>query len=97
MLTKGGNKYFFHSSSDNKGYAHVDLMGTKDKVFDIFRIFKQLGGNKKQKRNTVLRNDKGGKYSPLESNNFCEENEMIYKKKCIIHFTQKWISQKGKL
>lgn len=49
-------------------------------TLEMFRIFKALVVNQKQKRINLLSSDKDGEYFPMEFNNFCEENGIIHER-----------------
>ena len=79
-LTRGGNWYFITFIDDRSRYKQVYLMKTKDQAFDIFKNYKSMVENQKERKIKILRSDRGGEYFPNDFNTFCEEHEIVHQR-----------------
>ncbi|KAM0973674.1 hypothetical protein ACFX2C_016966 [Malus domestica] len=72
-ITKAGNRYFLTFIDDCTRMCWVYFLRYKSDVFNVFKKFKvtvELQSGYKLKK---LRSDRGGEYTSIEFNRFCEE------------------------
>jgi hypothetical protein len=53
------------------------LLRTKDEAFEKFKKFNKMVENQKERKNKILRSDRGGEYFSREFSIFCEEKKFI--------------------
>ena len=92
QLTRGGNRYFITFIDDSSRYTYVYLLKSKDKAFDMFKCYKNIVENLKEKKIKILRSDRGGVYFPTEFDLYCEDNGIVHHT-----FLNKMVWQKGKI
>ncbi|KAM1079184.1 hypothetical protein ACFX2B_013776 [Malus domestica] len=68
-----GNKYFLTFIDDYSRMCWVYFMRLKSEVFNIFRKFKAMVELQSGHQIKKIRSDRGGEYTSLEFNAFCEE------------------------
>ena len=75
--TRAGKKYFITFIDDNTRYCHVYLLRSKDKILDVFKVYKNKVKNQLSKKIKAIRGDRGGEYdAPFDE--FCKEHGIIH-------------------
>jgi len=72
--TKGQNRYIFTLIDDFSRYMWIFLLKEKSEAFLHFKKFKALAENELGKSLKVFRSDRGGEFTSLEFNSFCDIN-----------------------
>lgn len=72
--TKGQNRYIFTLIDDFSRFMWIYLIKEKSEAFTHFKKFKALVENEIGKPLKVFRSDRGGEFTSLEFNSFCEQN-----------------------
>lgn len=70
--TVAGNRYVFLLVDDFSRVMWAYLLKSKDETFDIFKKFKALVEDGKEKKIKTFRTDRGGEFCSREFLNFCE-------------------------
>ena len=53
-------------------------MKHKDEAFAIFKCYKSIVENQKEKKIKIPQSDRGGEYFPTEFTSYCKENGIIH-------------------
>ncbi|KAJ9535118.1 hypothetical protein OSB04_un001804 [Centaurea solstitialis] len=72
--TKGQNRYVFTLIDDFSRFMWIYLLKEKSEAFTHFKKFKALAENEIGKSLKVFRSDRGGEFTSLEFNTFCDQN-----------------------
>ncbi|XP_050896654.1 uncharacterized protein LOC127103437 [Lathyrus oleraceus] len=72
--TIGGNKYYVSFVDEFSRKLWIYVIKRKEKVFEIFKRFKMLVKNQREKKIKVLQTDVGGKYTSNIFEAFCAEH-----------------------
>ncbi|KAJ9559933.1 hypothetical protein OSB04_005093 [Centaurea solstitialis] len=72
--TKGQNGYVFTLIDDFSRFMWIYLLKEKSEAFTHFKKFKALAENEIGKSLKVFRSDRGGEFTSLEFNTFCDQN-----------------------
>lgn len=72
--TKGQNRYIFTLIDDFSRYMWIFLLKEKSEALLHFKKFKALAENELEKSLKVFRSDRGGEFTSLEFNSFCDIN-----------------------
>lgn len=72
--TPAGNRYFMLIVDDFSRFMWGVLLKTKDQAFVAFRRFKAAAELKSGLKLKVLRSDRGGEFTSVEFNSFCEDH-----------------------
>jgi hypothetical protein len=78
MLIKGKKRYFITFIDNYSRFTYAHLLRTKDEAFEKFKEFKKMVENQKERKNKILRSDRGGEYFSREFSIFYEENKIIH-------------------
>ena len=78
VLTHGGKRYFITFIDDFSKYCYVYLINPKHEYFKKFKIYKSEVENQLERTIKILRYDRGGEYTSLEMNVFCETRGIIH-------------------
>ncbi|GJW82155.1 retrovirus-related pol polyprotein from transposon TNT 1-94 [Tanacetum coccineum] len=73
VLTRGDNKYFISFIDDSTKYCYVYLLKSKDEAIDKLFLYKNEVENQLNKKNKVVRSDRGGEYVYLFAE-FCSQH-----------------------
>jgi hypothetical protein len=77
MLIKGKKRYFITFIDNYSRFTYAHLLRTKDEAFEKFKKFNKMVENQKERKNKILRSDRGGEYFSREFSIFCEEKKFI--------------------
>lgn len=66
IFSRGGKQYFNTFIDDSSRFPYVYLIKTKDEAFNCFKRYKEEVENQKEKKNKIIRSDRGGEYFPNE-------------------------------
>lgn len=78
IITRWDHIYFITFIDNFSIYTYVYVTNSKDDAFNIFKYYKFVVENAKEKKIKIFRSDRGGDYLLTRFSMYCKENGIIH-------------------